>query len=139
MNARWRTLMVLLAVVSVSSGCVAVALLGGAAAGGAAYAYISGEASHTYKAVIGQVHDAAKAAIAKDFQYAINQDMPTEIIATAPGDRTLTLTLEYVSDEATEVKLRIGTFGDEELSYKILNKIRDRLSAPARSGYPDPH
>jgi len=46
------------------------------------------------------------------------------VIARTPDDKKIKITVKWKSKEHTEIVVRVGTFGDEALSRKILNTIR---------------
>jgi type IV secretory pathway TrbL component len=121
---------VLLAIVIVSSGCVAVLVGGAAAAGAGTMAYVRGELQSTLDAPYEQAWTAAQRALA-DLQMPVTaQDrdgLSGRITARATGDRKILVQLRKVTGTATEVRIRVGTWGDESLSRQILEQIQRRL------------
>ncbi len=109
-------------------GCGAV--VAGAAAGAGAIAYMRGELEATEEAPIGAVVTATRAAI-DDLQLKL---ISTEVDAysgkitaeTARGT-DIGISLKRVSDNVTEIHIRVGVFGDEDLSRLIHEKIKARL------------
>ena len=53
--------------------------------------------------------------------------MQATFIARTAGDRKIELYLEKISADATKLKIRVGTFGDEALQNEILSKIKSNL------------
>lgn len=110
-----------------STGCVAVAV--GAAAGGT-IAYVRGELEVTYDYELERVYLATRAAV-DDLGFSLVSDRGDrtggEIIARTARDQRVQITMIPVADRATEVKIRVGAFGDQELSVRIHDAIRKRL------------
>jgi hypothetical protein len=50
-----------------------------------------------------------------------------QLTAKTAQDKTIDISLKRIADEATETRIRVGTFGDKSLSDLILEKIRSRL------------
>jgi len=112
-----------------SFGCAAV-LIGGAAGAGA-IAYSKGELKSTEKGSIDEVWDATVEATRTLNLTEISQDrdgIEGKIIARAADDDKVEIELEEKPNQLTEVKIRIGTFGDEDESRMILEEIRKNLS-----------
>jgi hypothetical protein len=116
----------------VQSGCLIVAagVVGGAAATG--YFYYKGQVCQEYFASLGDTLAAVRAALA-DLQFPVtseesNSDNVYVTSRTADGS-TIRLKLDLVPSRVpaegtlTRVCVRIGTFGDEPLSKRILDQI----------------
>lgn len=112
-------------------GCAAAVLVGGgAAAGGGAYAYIKGELKSTEEVSLSRAWKAAQMAMddlefqtlnkAKDF-------FDGEINASGAGGKEIKVKLKRISDNLTEIKVRVGTFGDRALSEQILDRIKKQF------------
>ena len=116
---------------ALTAGCVAVAV-GAAvgAAGVAGYAYVKGELKGTEAASLDRTWAAAQAAL-KDLQYSVvsqrKDAQQAELDARTAKDTKVTVQLKGLSDTTTEVRIRVGTFGDKTLSMNILEKIKARL------------
>lgn len=113
------------------AGCASVALLGaGAAAGVAGVAYVNGELKASLDAPIDKVYSASLAAI-KDLQFTQKETAKdalfARIEAKTANDRSIHITLNKTGDKITELRIRVGTFGDEALSRTIHDKIKGRL------------
>lgn len=113
---------------ALTTGCVAVAV--GAAAGAGTYAYIKGELKSTESASLERTWSATQGAM-KDLQFVVTSQkkdaLEAELIARNASDKKITVSLKKISDTATEVRIRVGSFGDESLSRVILEKIKHRL------------
>jgi len=117
-------------------GCGALVAAGaGAAAGAGTVAYVKGELQSTYAAPFGRTWDAAEAAL-KDLELRVktaDKDATGGTIEAMRTDQTpVKLTLKAAGPGTTSVKIRVGTFGDEEVSMAIHHKIAAHLGT--RSG-----
>ena len=50
-----------------------------------------------------------------------------ELQATSASEKQIKVALARISDTSTEIKIRVGSFGDKSLSQQILQTIRKRL------------
>ncbi len=122
--------------IMVSSGCVAPVLLLGAGAGAGAgtVAYIRGEWIQTYPAQFEQVWPATQTA-AQDLHLNVTEVQKTGMVGTLRGTRAdgtaVTLRVTPVSGGLTEVRIRVGWFGNREISDTIGNEIALRLKTTA--------
>lgn len=119
---------VLLTTVAVStSGCFAVAAGAGA---GAAVAYVRGDLDTTLNAGFEKSVRAANNAI-DQLKYAkvseLKDAQQATLIARNAADKKIELYLEKITDDATKLKIRVGTFGDDALQQDILNKVKSNL------------
>jgi len=119
---------VLMFVMIMCSGC---ALLVGAAAGGGAFKYVKGEMDGSYAATIGSTWVVCKGALKElgiDI-FASVKETPTHwmLKGRSEGGKKVKVTLHALSDKVTKVSVRVGVFGDEQLSRKIHNIITRRL------------
>ena len=118
------------AALAFGSGC-ALFLVGGAAAAGAGtVAYVDGELKETEDVAYDTAYDATLAAMS-DLQYAVvdksKGGLTTKILARTSGDKKIQVTLNKQSASVTEIRIRVGTFGDESLSRQILDKIKSHF------------
>ena len=112
------------------NGC-ALFLIGGAAAAGAGtVAYINGELKDTESASLEAVHTATIAGL-NDLKFAVVNDkldaINSKILARTATDTKIEINLTKQSPSATEIRIRVGTFGDEQLARQILEKIKAHL------------
>ncbi|MEX2218954.1 MAG: DUF3568 family protein [Phycisphaerales bacterium] len=111
-----------------AGGCLALAA--GAAAGVGTYAYVKGEASNTFEASLDRTHAAAVRAM-EDLGFPLESDSRDALearVAARQADNTrVTINLQSLGENLTEVKVRVGTFGDESESRLIMDKIRENL------------
>jgi Protein of unknown function (DUF3568) len=122
--------MFLATVLALGSGC-AVLLVGAAAgAGVGTYAYVNGELKDSETVSVDAARNATLAAM-KDLGYAVVGDqkdaLTAKITAVSTGDKKVYVTLTKQSDTNTEIRIRVGTFGDQNLSQQILDKIKSHF------------
>jgi len=117
----------LLAALAFTSGCLAVVAGAGA---GAAVAYVRGDLDTTLDASFAKSVRAAEKTIA-DLKYAKVSDhqdaLQATIVARTAADQKIELYLEKVTGDATKLKIRVGTFGEEALQNEILTRIKSHL------------
>ena len=110
---------------SLSIGCPAV-LVGGAAGGGAV-AYIRGELKATEEVSLNRAWKAAQMAMS-DLEFTITDKekdaFDGRIHASGAGDKAIDVALKKISPARTEIRIRVGLFGDESLSRQILEGIK---------------
>lgn len=116
-------------VLAMNSGCAALLIGVGAGAGVGTVVYIKGELKVTEEVVLSQAFNASHIAM-EDLEYVITKEnkdaLSGEIIARTAKDEKIKIELEKKSETLTEVRIRVGTFGDQSLSQLILEKIRSR-------------
>ncbi len=107
-----------------NSGC---ALLVGGAAGAGTVAFLKGELKTNEDVPIDKLLNATRAAI-KEMGFTIKkfekEALSAKFVAMTADDKNITINLKKRNDYLTEISIRVGTFGDESLSKKILEEIR---------------
>ena len=117
-------------------GCLLVAAgaAGGAVAG---TAYVMGDLETTLQATPGEVVAATRTAFEQMGVATISAgatELDGKVIGRTATDEKITVTVESKGRNLSELSIRVGTFGDEELSRQIYDKIRANLPArPARN------
>ena len=110
--------------VAFTSGCVAV-VAAGAAGGGVAY--VRGELDATLDSGYLHTVDATRHAL-DDLHFAREpekaDDLTTVFIARTGDDKKIEITVRRTADKLSKVEIRVGTFGDQELSQTILDRIK---------------
>jgi hypothetical protein len=110
-----------------SIGCTAALIAGGAAAGVGSYKYIKGELQSTEKVSLDKAYQATEKAV-KDLELTITSKQKDafdgEVIARRATGKKVTIKLKRQSDSVTEIKIRVGTFGDEYISKDILDTMK---------------
>ena len=131
MKTRWLMTVMAAALVILGAGCAAV-LVGGAVAGAGVgtYAYVNGELKDTETVPLDKAWNASQAAM-KDLEFPIitktKDALQAEVKARTSGDKKILVKLKKVSDGVTEIRIRVGTFGDETTSQLILNKTKSHF------------
>ncbi len=130
MKNKWLMAVLMAAALPFGSGC-ALFLVGGAAAAGAGtVAYVNGELRETENVACDTAYDATLAAMG-DLQYAVvdksKAGIKMTILARTSGDKKIQVTLNKQSVSVTEIRIRVGTFGDESLSRQLLDKIKSHF------------
>lgn len=116
----------------INNGCVAAAVGGaaGAAAGAGTIAYIKGELKSTEAYNVPTVWKATEMAV-DELQLVVTDKYSDEtagkLEAITADNKKVRISLKRVGDNITEITIRVGTFGDEELSRFILSKIQKNL------------
>ena len=116
----------------VNNGCPAIFV--GAAAGGAAgagaVAYIGGELKSTEEVSLNRAWKATERAM-HDLDFRITDKakdaLEAQLKASGAGGKKIQVVLKRISKGRTEIRIRVGTFGDESLSLQILDKIKKRF------------
>jgi hypothetical protein len=109
-----------------STGCVVVA----AGAGAGAVAYVRGDLDTTVNADYEKVVSAAREAVSElEFaKVSDNKDaLKAVLVSRTAQDKKVEITLQNTGKKITNVKIRVGVFGDEQLSISILDKIKSNL------------
>lgn len=111
----------------IMQGCVAII---GAGAGAGTVAYVRGELQTTYAASFNRTWDASVKAL-KDLGitiYNTKKDATEGDIEATKADGTkVKINLKPKGQDITEVRIRVGIFGDEEVSRTISNQVSRRL------------
>jgi hypothetical protein len=110
------------------NGCLL--FVAGAAAGAGTVVYINGELKDTEDNSLESVHVAAVAAV-QDMGFAVVNDTKDVnhalLTVRTSDDKKIEISLIKQSPKLTEIRIRVGTFGDEQLSRQILDKIKSHL------------
>lgn len=110
-----------------SIGCTAALVAGGAAAGIGTYKYIKGELQSTEKVSLDKAYQATEKAV-EDLELTITSKQKDafdgEVIARRATGKKVTIKLKRQSDSVTQIKIRVGTFGDEYISKDILDTMK---------------
>lgn len=128
-NSRIRIVSGMLAMIAATLlvGCAAV-VVGGAA--GAGVAYSMGALKTVESTTVEKSYFAAQAAL-KQLEFQQTLASKDAIEASVEGEtasgKNVIVRIKRVTDQATEIRIRVGTFGDESLSRLILEKMRAKL------------
>lgn len=106
-----------------------VGLAGVAAGGVAGYYYLEGDLEADIDEDLDKVYDATLKALDEegwDVEDKDKDDDEAKIVGEK-DDEKVTITMEEKDDDETHMKIRVGTFGDEDASKDILDAIEDKL------------
>ncbi len=126
--AKTVTTVFLVAAVLASMGCAG--LLVGATAGAGSAIYAKGNLETRLQADINRSWEATVTAV-RGIGFEIekrNMDQTSaKLEARTADEKTVTIDLESKGNEETKIWIRVGVFGDEDRSRRILDKIKSRL------------
>ena len=126
----WCVLLGSVSALLATAGCALFVVGAAAGAGAAGYAYVSGELKSTESASLERTRSATLAAL-KDLEFPVTSQakdaLSAELTARNANDKKIVVKLKKISDTTTEVRIRVGAFGDESLSRVVLEKIKKRL------------
>ncbi len=124
------TALMMTALLALTNGCFLFVVGAAAGAGAAGYAWVDGEVKTTEAASMNQTWDATQAAM-KDLQFPVTSQVKDalqgDVEARNASNTNISIKLKYTSNNSTEIRIRVGTFGDESLSRIILGKINSHL------------
>ena len=125
---KYRPLFLLLFLVVFSSGCAVVA---GGLMGGSAAAYLKGVLKSKESASFDKVWLAVVEVVEQQELEVIRKESSMSkalIEARLPGqDKIMYVTVKYDRPEVTDLVIRVGVWGDEEESRRILKLIHEKL------------
>jgi len=107
-------------------GCFLVAA--GAAAGGVFYA--KGDLEAIVDGKPGDIAAATEKAFTEmniSKRSAVSSGLDAEVVGRTAADKNVIVKVKAKTDKQSDVSIRIGTFGDENLSRILLNRIRKKL------------
>ena len=130
----------LLTLLFFSSGCALLLVGGGAAAGAGAVGYARGELKSVETADLTTSFSASKKAL-DDLGFFVTSGthdaISAKLVARGSSDTKIEISLKQMSEKLTEVRIRVGTFGDEIISNTIHQKIKAHLGdKPAEEDKP---
>ncbi len=122
---------VLIALAAVGlQGCVAAALVGGAAAGAGGVAYARGDLEAITDQNVETLHKACLAAL-DEMNIPVTSSerdvLEGRIIARGVDDKKITIKMKYQEPQVTKLWIRVGTFGDRDKSDAIYASVRKHL------------
>ena len=124
------SILVLTGTLLFSTGCWIIVVGAAAGAGAATVAYVDGNLVVTYANSYDSVVAAANSAVT-DLGFAKPEERKDQLSDTLnthsmTGD-SVKIVITKTSDAVTKVDIRVGTFGDEQLSRSINDKIKAHL------------
>jgi hypothetical protein len=120
----------------INGGCLAIAAgaAGGAAAAG--YYYYKGRIYRDYPATLPDTRAALRASLTELGFPVLGEEADAEVKTRTADDSTVRICLDPVTSRVpadgpmTRVSIRVGAFGDEAVSIRILNQVSMHLVPP---------
>jgi hypothetical protein len=130
MKTKLMIVLLMASVLAFGNGCLLLGLGAAAGAGAGGYAWVNGEITTTESASLNQTWNATLAAM-KDLEFPVTDQakdaLEANLTARNASNTSISIKLKNLSNASTEIRIRVGTFGDKSLSCTILNKINSRL------------
>lgn len=106
---------------------------GAAGAGAGTVAYVQGKYSMNVNGSIKDLYNAAIEAAQSNDNYVISKKTITPTTASVNGSTKVdptdfSISIEKLTDKASKVTIKFGTFGDRAASEALMNKIQENLS-----------
>jgi len=102
----------------------------GGAAGAGTVAYVGGEMKTVEEISLNKAWNATQKAM-KDLEFTITSKekdaFNSQLIAKGAANKIIKIKLNRQSNMLTEIRIRVGTFGDESLSLQILEIIKKQF------------
>ncbi len=111
-------------------GCGVLIVAGAAGAGAGTMSYLKGKLEVTLDADMERSTEAVQDALKELHLRVISEKtdaLSAEFLSRTAQDKKVTINLNKVSDEATLLTIRVGTFGDKVLSTQIYDQIKEEL------------
>ncbi len=125
-----RRLIIGLVMGMVVSGCAVAVLATGAGLGAGTYAWLKGELRRTYPATYDAVWNASSDALQSLEMPVVSQQrdaLKGTIMAKRADGSDVRVDVKYLTDNTTQVSIRIGLFGDRPDSARVHETIQARL------------
>lgn len=125
-----RRLIIGLVMGMVVSGCAVAVLATGAGLGAGTYAWIKGELKRTYPATYDAVWNASSDALQSLEMPVVSQQrdaLKGTIMAKRADGSDVRVDVKYLTENTTQVSVRIGLFGDRPDSARVHETIQARL------------
>ena len=109
-----------------SNGCALMLVGGGLAAGAGTVSYLQGELIKTNDHSLDQTWTAVQAAMKGLELPVVERDkdaLGARLVARATGDKRISVVLKNKGERLTELRIRVGIWGDQVLSRRILDAI----------------
>ena len=110
-----------------AGGCLYAAA---AAAGAGAYAYVQGESRANVEGSVREVARAAEAAVESLDMFLVSSeadDLRAEVRAETRGGKDVRIRIERLTDSSSELRIRVGAFGDKDIGRAVYDRIVERL------------
>ncbi len=122
------------------TGCTAALVGAGAGMGVGTYSYLKGELDVTYPVAYEKVVAATEASV-RDLGFTLEKEEKDSLrcrIQAKMADGTgVKLKVDSVSPQITRLRIKVGWFGDKDVSIQIMRAIEKRMKvAPAKEAPP---
>lgn len=124
-------LICILLATSLNSCVLAAVLIGGAVIAGGAVYYVKGDYIIEVPRDIRSVYNATIKTIQSNNQYSLtgqSYSNTSAVVTATQGDDKVEIELKTVEKRSTEIKIRIGTLGDEKRSTALANEITKNIT-----------
>jgi len=114
----------------INNGCPAPLLLFGGAAGAGTVGYIGGELKTVEEVSLNRAWNATQKAMNNLGFTTTSKEKDAfngKLIAEGAANKIIKIKLNRQSDTLTEIRIRVGTFGDKSLSLQILESIKKQF------------
>ncbi len=105
-------------------------MLAGAAVGAGGYAFATGSLSKNLDATTETVHKASLKGLEDLRAIVISEDLSSlksEIHAEGEDGKKISINIESLTEQASKIKIRVGTIGNESDSLRVLKAITNRI------------
>lgn len=129
-QGKMRRLIIVILISFLSAGCPAAILVTGAGLGAGAYAWVKGELKRTYPATYDAVWNASSDALQSLEMPVVSQQrdaLKGTIMAKRADGSDVRVDVKYLTENTTQVSIRIGLFGDRPDSARVHETIQARL------------
>jgi len=112
------------------SGCTLLVVGAAAGAGAAGVAYARGDLEATLPNIPEEIEQASQKAFHELKIKQISSDssaLDARIVGRTATDKKITIKAKTVDSNLTKISIRVGTFGDEQLSRRIYDTIKKYL------------
>lgn len=120
----------LVVIAAMYPGCV---LLAGAAVGAGSAVYVRGKLKDTVNHPVRDVHEAARRSL-MDMGLRIQDEQVDDLASWLRSEfadgKDVRIYVDSITDQASEITIRVGFFGDRSRSQSILDDIKDHLANP---------
>jgi hypothetical protein len=111
-------------------GCALFLVGAGVAAGVGAVAYVNGELRVSEEATVNKVYNSCLKTMS-ELQFKVTDKqtdaLAGKVLAKRADGTNITISFKRQTDTVTEIRIRVGVFGDESLSRLIHEKIKKNL------------
>lgn len=126
--SRWMSLLLAVGLIALTSGCAAL-VVGGAAGAVGSVAYVRGELKATVESPLEKTWKATQESM-RDLEFVVTLSEKDALEARVEAEgvaKTIKVVLKELGPKTTDVRIRVGVFGDEAISRRVLDTIKRNL------------